>query len=81
MRLHGIDRDVWHRFTSSKPAWEYDVVAPGFKYNMPDLNAAVGLAQLERAEEYREARERCASHLAIIRWFSDRVRIRTVAKT
>ena len=49
MRLHGIDRDVWARFTSPHASWEYDVVAPGFKYNMPDLNAAVGLAQLERA--------------------------------
>src|SRR5512143_1833957 len=48
MRLHGIDRDVWDRFTAAKPAWEYDVIAPGYKYNMPDVNAAIGLAQLER---------------------------------
>ncbi|MHB9009965.1 MAG: DegT/DnrJ/EryC1/StrS family aminotransferase, partial [Limisphaerales bacterium] len=60
MRLHGIDRDVWNRFTSDKPSWEYDVVAPGYKYNMPDLNAAIGLAQLDRAEEFRRERERCA---------------------
>jgi len=60
MRLHGIDRDVWDRFTASKPSWEYDVVAPGFKYNMPDLAAAIGLAQLERAESLRQGRERCA---------------------
>ena len=59
MRLHGINRDIWDRFTAVKPSWEYDVVAPGFKYNMPDLNAAVGLAQLERAEEFRQGRERC----------------------
>lgn len=62
MRLHGIDRDVWARFTSDKPAWEYDVVAPGFKYNMPDINAAIGLAQLERAEVLRAERQRCAEH-------------------
>ncbi len=62
MRLHGIDRDVWNRFTSDKPSWEYDVVAPGFKYNMPDVNAAIGLAQLERAWEFRAERERCARH-------------------
>jgi dTDP-4-amino-4,6-dideoxygalactose transaminase len=49
MRLHGIDRDIWNRFTAKKPSWEYDVIAPGFKYNLPDLAAAVGLAQLERA--------------------------------
>jgi dTDP-4-amino-4,6-dideoxygalactose transaminase len=60
MRLHGIDRDVWNRFTSEKPAWEYDVVAPGYKYNMPDVNAGIGLAQLERAGEFRRERERCA---------------------
>lgn len=60
MRLHGIDRDVWDRFTSSKPSWEYDVVAPGFKYNMPDVNAAIGLAQLEIAEQLRQERQRCA---------------------
>jgi len=60
MCLHGIDRDVWDRFTSDKPSWEYDVKAPGFKYNMPDINAAIGLAQLERAEEMRSARQRVA---------------------
>ncbi|MFK8078815.1 MAG: DegT/DnrJ/EryC1/StrS family aminotransferase [Granulosicoccus sp.] len=56
MRLHGIDRDIWRRYIGSAASWEYDVVAPGFKYNMPDLNAAVGLAQLERAEVTREHR-------------------------
>ncbi|MHB8863503.1 MAG: DegT/DnrJ/EryC1/StrS family aminotransferase [Pirellulaceae bacterium] len=60
MRLHGIDRDIWNRFTSDRPAWEYDVVAPGLKYNLPDIAAAIGLAQLERAEEFRCERERCA---------------------
>lgn len=60
MRLHGINRDIWERFTSNKSSWEYDVVAPGFKYNMPDINAAIGLAQLEKAEYFREQRQRCA---------------------
>jgi dTDP-4-amino-4,6-dideoxygalactose transaminase len=62
MRLHGINRDVWERFTSNKSSWEYDVVAPGFKYNMPDINAAVGLAQLEKADYFRDQRQRCASY-------------------
>lgn len=62
MRLHGINRDIWDRFTSVKSSWEYDVVAPGYKYNMPDLNAAIGLAQLEQAEQFREERERCARY-------------------
>ncbi len=62
MRLHGIDRVVWDRYTSDKPGWEYDVVAPGFKDNMPDLNAAIGLAQLERAGDFHRERVRCARH-------------------
>lgn len=60
MRLHGINRDIWDRFTSSKPSWEYDVVEAGYKYNMPDINAAIGLAQLEKAEEYRKERQTVA---------------------
>ena len=60
MRLHGIDRDVWDRFTNDRPSWDYDVKAPGFKYNMPDINAAIGLAQLERAEVMRNARQKIA---------------------
>lgn len=72
MRLHGINRDVWDRFTSDKPSWEYDVVAPGYKYNMPDVNAAIGLAQLEQAETFREGRMEVANfyyeHLANCNW-------------
>ena len=68
MRLHGINRDIWDRFTGPQATWEYDVIAPGFKYNLPDIAAAIGLAQLERAEELRAGRQRCASfyldHLA-----------------
>jgi len=60
MRLHGINRDIWDRFTAKKANWEYDVVTPGFKYNMPDINAAIGLAQLERADEFRQGRQYCA---------------------
>jgi len=71
MRLHGINRDIWDRFTAKKANWEYDVVAPGFKYNMPDLNAAIGLAQMERADDFREGRQRCAEfyyqHLADVK--------------
>jgi dTDP-4-amino-4,6-dideoxygalactose transaminase len=59
MRLHGINCDIWDRFTSATASWEYDVVAPGFKYNMPDINAAIGLAQLERAGAMRAQRQRC----------------------
>ncbi|WP_328186485.1 DegT/DnrJ/EryC1/StrS family aminotransferase [Marinobacter sp. OP 3.4] len=61
MRLHGIDRDVWDRFSGNKASsWVYDVKAPGFKYNMPDLNAAVAVAQFVKAEAFREARQAIA---------------------
>jgi dTDP-4-amino-4,6-dideoxygalactose transaminase len=60
MRLHGITRDVWNRFTNNNCSWEYDIIAPGYKYNMPDINAAIGLAQLEKAAYFREERQRCA---------------------
>ena len=62
LRLHGIDRDVWGRYQSSRPTtWEYDVVAPGYKYNMPDLNAAVGLEQLRKADAFRDRRRKIAA--------------------
>ena len=60
MRLHGINRDVWDRFTAKTPSWEYDVVDAGYKYNMPDVNAAIGLGQLEQAEIFRQERQRVA---------------------
>jgi dTDP-4-amino-4,6-dideoxygalactose transaminase len=60
MRLHGIDRDAFDRYTSTKPAWAYDVIAPGFKYNMPDTAAALGRVQLARAEEMRKRRQSIA---------------------
>jgi len=49
MRSHGIDRPVWNRYTDAAASWYYEVVAPGFKYNLPDLLAAVGRVQLRRA--------------------------------
>lgn len=62
MRLHGINRDIWDRFTKKGASWEYDVVAPGFKYNMPDVNAAIGLAQFKKAEVFREQRQAIAEY-------------------
>jgi dTDP-4-amino-4,6-dideoxygalactose transaminase len=60
MRLHGIDRDAFDRFTSKKPAWFYEIVAPGFKYNMPDLSAALGRVQLRRVQQMRDRRHAIA---------------------
>lgn len=62
MRLHGIDRDAFDRYTSSKPSWAYDVVAPGFKYNMPDTAAAMGRVQLRRADEMHARRTEIAEY-------------------
>ena len=60
MRLHGINRDIWDRYTVDIPSWEYDVIEAGYKYNMPDINAAIGLAQLEKADEFHIERLKVA---------------------
>ena len=60
MRLHGINKDIWNRYITGMSSWEYDIIAPGYKYNMPDINAAIGLAQFEKAEYFREKRQKCA---------------------
>ena len=59
MRLHGISRDAWKRYTASG-SWFYEIEDVGFKYNLTDLAAAIGLVQLGRAEEMRQAREQIA---------------------
>ncbi len=61
MRLHGIDRDVWRRYTERKPSWMYDVVDAGYKYNLSDLHAAVARVQLESAESRRRRRAEIAN--------------------
>ena len=60
MRLHGINRDAFDRFTSNKPSWYYEVVAPGYKYNMMDMCAAIGIHQLNKAYKYQEKRAEIA---------------------
>lgn len=60
MRLHGISRDAFDRYTSTKPAWFYEVVAPGFKYNMSDIAASIGIHQLKRLPEFQRKREKMA---------------------
>lgn len=60
MRLHGIDRDAFGRFQSRTPAWQYQVVAPGFKYNMTDIAAAMGRVQLRRIDCFAERRAQLA---------------------
>jgi dTDP-4-amino-4,6-dideoxygalactose transaminase len=61
MRLHGINRDAFDRYTSTKPAWFYEVVEPGFKYNMTDLAASLGIHQLKKAWFFQEKRAALAA--------------------
>lgn len=62
MRLHGIDRDVFDRFTSDIPKWKYDIVAPGYKYNLTDIAASIGIHQLRRVLDMQLERERIAKY-------------------
>lgn len=55
MRLHGISRDAWNRY-SSEGSWYYQVIEAGFKYNMSDLQAALGIAQLPKCDAMWDAR-------------------------
>lgn len=59
MSLHGLSHDAWGRF-SKGGSWDYRILAPGFKYNLTDVAAALGIHQLARAEEMRKDRERLA---------------------
>jgi len=61
MRLHGMNRDAFDRFTSKTPAWYYEVVAPGFKYNMTDIAAAMGIEQLARLPQFVQRRQALAA--------------------
>jgi dTDP-4-amino-4,6-dideoxygalactose transaminase len=63
MRLHGISRDAFDRFTAKQASWFYEIVAPGFKYNLTDIAAALGIHQLRRAREFQSRREAIASEL------------------
>lgn len=62
MSLHGMSKDAWKRYTSAG-SWYYEVVAPGFKYNLTDMAAALGRVQLSRADElWRERRRVVAAY-------------------
>ncbi|HPE88749.1 MAG TPA: DegT/DnrJ/EryC1/StrS family aminotransferase [Spirochaetia bacterium] len=61
MRMHGFDRAAWDRYTAKKASWRYSVVEAGFKYNLPDLLAAIGRVQLTKAERFLEERRAIAA--------------------
>lgn len=59
MSLHGLSQDAWERY-SGGTSWDYKIIAPGYKYNLTDIAAAIGIHQLSRAEEMRREREEIA---------------------
>jgi dTDP-4-amino-4,6-dideoxygalactose transaminase len=60
MSLHGINKDAWKRYTAAG-TWRYDILEVGFKYNLTDLQSAIGLAQLAKAEDLRSRRAAIAA--------------------
>jgi dTDP-4-amino-4,6-dideoxygalactose transaminase len=61
MRLHGMSRDAFDRFVSKTPAWHYEVVAPGFKYNLTDIASAIGIQQLAKLPRFLRRRQTLAA--------------------
>jgi len=57
MALHGISKDAWKRYTA-EGSWYYEIIAPGYKYNMTDIAAAMGIVQLRKYKSMHE--RRCA---------------------
>lgn len=68
LSLHGMDRDAWKRYTA-QGSWRYEVREPGFKYNLSDIAAAMGLVQLERLQAMQHRREQLAQRY--LRAFAD----------
>lgn len=60
MSLHGLSRDAWSRYTA-QGSWYYEILSPGFKYNLTDIAAALGLAQLAKCDRFWKARDRLAA--------------------
>jgi perosamine synthetase len=59
MSLHGISKDAWKRYTA-EGSWFYEIIRPGYKYNLTDIAAAIGRVQLARNDEFREGRRQVA---------------------
>ena len=62
--LHGMSRDAWKRYDKGG-SWSYEVVMPGFKYNLPDVLAAIGLVLLAAAEDASGSREATPAHTSL----------------
>jgi len=61
MRMHGFDRAAWDRYTAKRASWRYAVTEAGFKYNLPDLLAAIGRVQLTKAQRFLDERAAIAA--------------------
>ncbi|HEY6187666.1 MAG TPA: DegT/DnrJ/EryC1/StrS family aminotransferase [Pyrinomonadaceae bacterium] len=61
MSLHGLSHDAWRRY-SGGGSWDYQIIAPGYKYNLTDIAAAIGIHQLARADRMRDEREQIAAY-------------------
>jgi dTDP-4-amino-4,6-dideoxygalactose transaminase len=59
MGLHGISKDAWKRYTE-EGSWYYEILYPGYKYNLTDIAAAIGIEQLKKCDRFWESRQRCA---------------------
>lgn len=57
MRLHGISRDIWNRYQDSKASWYYEVVEPGYKYNLTDIQSSLGIHQLKKVDLFQKQRK------------------------
>lgn len=60
MALHGISKDAWKRFTA-QGSWYYEIIAPGYKYNLTDIASSIGIHQLRKADAFRADRDRVAT--------------------
>lgn len=74
MSLHGISHDAWKRY-AKEGSWYYEVVRPGFKYNLTDIAAAIGVEQLKKCDAFGAARKKIAT--AYNRGFSELPEIQT----
>jgi perosamine synthetase len=64
MSLHGISRDAWKRYTA-EGSWYYEILYPGYKYNLTDVAAALGIQQLKKCEHFWNLRQRC------VKWYNE----------
>lgn len=59
MSLHGMSKDAWNRYTHNG-SWFYEILSPGYKYNLTDIAASIGIHQLQKCKDFYERRRRIA---------------------